>query len=188
LSARLSGEEYEVTVRKSRVDATYLEPAVPSTYAPPFAVAPEARCVPLNELSKVHDCAAAGLNPAPAIAIFSAGCITPQPIRTGLIPFNAALVGFVEATRDDVAEKNRLCPTNRLPDVPLDWVRGTLVAMTADHLWSREPDIASWLERARLNPSRGIRQRSHEPRVQQASRRFAENVRPALQNLQRLLG
>ncbi len=333
--SRLSGDQYEVEVRKSRVDATYLEPAVPSTYAPPFAVDPEARCVPLNELPKVHEradgyviigagktamdacvwlldmgvppgdirwikpreswlqnrafsqggelvgtlfegislqveaaaqaqsqsdlfarlsaaaqllrvdesvaptmfkaptastgeieqlrsisnvvrlgrvrrierdaivleqgtipttprqlhvhCAAPGLNPAPGIPIFSPGCIIPQPIRTGLIPFNAALVGFVEATRGDVAEKNRLCPTNRLPDVPLDWARGMLVAMTADHLWSKEPDIASWLERARLNPSRGIRQHGHEPRVQQASKRFGDNVRPALQNLQRLL-
>jgi hypothetical protein len=333
--SRLSGDEYEVEVRKSRVDATYLEPAVPSTSAPPFAVAPEARCIPLNELPKVHEradgyviigagktamdacvwllemgvspeairwikpreswmqnrafaqggelvgtlfegislqveaaaqaesqadlfarlsasaqllrvdesvtptmfkaptasigeieqlrriedvvrlgrvrrierdvivleegtipttsrqlhvhCAAPGLNPAPAIPIFSAGCVTPQPIRTGLIPFNAALVGFVEATREDIAEKNRLCPTNRLPDVPLDWVRGMLVGMTADHLWSKEPDISSWLERARLNPSRGIRQRSHDPLVQQSSKRFTDNVRPALQNLQRLL-
>ena len=66
-------------------------------------------------------------NLAPAVPIFTAERVTPQPIRTGLVPFNAALVGFVEATRDDLAEKNRLCPPNRLPDVPLDWVRGTLI-------------------------------------------------------------
>jgi hypothetical protein len=46
----------------------------------------------------VH-CAAPGLNPAPAVPIFTADRITLQPIRTGLMPFNAALVGFVEATR-----------------------------------------------------------------------------------------
>lgn len=46
----------------------------------------------------VH-CTAIGLNPAPDIPIFAPGRITLQPIRTGLIPFNAAVVGYVEATR-----------------------------------------------------------------------------------------
>jgi hypothetical protein len=134
----------------------------------------------------VH-CAAIGLNPAPSVPIFAADRITLQPVRTGLIPFNAALVGFVEATGRDLAEKNRLCPPNRLPNVPLDWVRGTVIGMNADYLWSREPDIAAWLERARLNPSRGLRQRSDEPRVRQAMKRFADNVRPGLARLTELL-
>jgi hypothetical protein len=135
----------------------------------------------------VH-CAAAGLNPAPAVPIFAADRITLQPIRAGLIPFNAALAGFVEATREDLAEKNRLCPPNRLPDTPLDWVRGTLIAIQADYLWSQDRAISDWLERSRLNPMRGLRERLHDPRVQQTSKRYAENVRPALANLQKLLG
>jgi hypothetical protein len=134
----------------------------------------------------VH-CAAAGLNPAPAVPIFEDHRIVLQPIRSGLIPFNAALVGHVEATRGDTSDKNRLCPTNRLPDVPLDWIRGTLLAMTADHTWSRDPAIADWLERARLNPSRGLRSRSAEPAIAAASKRFAANVRPALANARRLV-
>jgi len=134
----------------------------------------------------VH-CAAPGLNPAPAVPMFTADRITLQPIRTGLIPFNAALVGFVEATREDIAEKNRLCPPNRLPDVPLDWVRGTLIGVQADYLWSKDRAISEWLERARLNASRGLQQRMANPRVQQASKRYAENVRRALQKLQQFL-
>jgi hypothetical protein len=332
--SRLSGDQYEVRVHKKHVDATYLEPSIPATCKPPFEVAPEARCVPPNELSRVAEradgyviigagktaidvclwllemgvspsdirwikpreswlhnrvfsqggelvgtlfegislqveavaqansvddlfarlsataqllrvdenvpptmykgatasageieqlrrvrrvwrgrvrrierdtivldegtipttsrhlhvhCAAPGLNPAPSIPIFTADRLTPQPIRTGLVPFNAALVGFVEATRSDVAEKNRLCPSNRLPDVPLDWVRGMLIGMTADYRWSKEPDLRDWLERARLNPSRGLRQRSDEPQVQKASKRFADNVRPAVERLQQFL-
>jgi len=66
-------------------------------------------------------------------------------------------------------------------------VRGTLVAMSADHLWSQEPDLAGWLERARLNPSRGLRRRMAEPRVQQAMRRFTDNVRPGLARLEQIL-
>jgi hypothetical protein len=333
--SRVSGDDYEVKVRKALVDATYLEPSVPASTPPPFEIAAGARCVPIHELSRLEEpaqryviigagktaidaclwllqtgvspesicwikpreawltnrvfaqprelvgnmiegmarqveaaaaatsvddlflrlraseqllrvderiaptmfkaptvstreldelrridnvvrlgrvqridrdaivlshgtlptsldrlhvhCAAAGLNLSPAIPIFGAGRITLQPIRTGLIPFNAALVGYVEATRHDVAEKNRLCPPNRLPDVPLDWVRGTLMGLNADYAWSKEPDIADWLEKARLNPSRGLRQRRDEPRVQQAMKRFAEHVRPALARLTQFL-
>jgi hypothetical protein len=334
-ASRLSGERCDVEVRKALVDASYLQPSIPATFAPPFDVAPEARCVPVNELSRqtepaegyviigagktaidaclwllqtgvppasirwikpreawlqnraftqpgelvgdllegmarqmeaasratflddlfdrleasdvllriddrvtptmykaptvsvgeleelrriddvvrldrvrrierdaivldqgtvatspgrlhVH-CAAPGLNLAPSVPIFREGCITLQPIRTGLIPFNSALVGFVETTGRGTAEKNRLCPPNRLPDVPLDWVRGTLIGVNADYLWSKEPDIADWLDRARLNPSRGLRARLGEPRIQQSMQRFAQNVRPALAKLAQLL-
>jgi hypothetical protein len=78
-----------------------------------------------------------------------------------------------------------LCPANRLPDVPIDWVRGTLIGMNADYMWSRDPAISDWLDRARLNPTRGLRQRMGEPGVQRASKRYADNVRPALEKLQK---
>ena len=333
--SRVSGEGYEVKVRKKLVDATYLQPSVPASSPPPFEIAPDARCVPVNELSRVAEradgyviigagktsidaclwllqmgvppsdirwikpreawlvnrafmqggelvgafyegislqveaaarsssleelferldatgqlfrvdesvtptmykaatmsagelqqlrridgvvrlgsvrrierhaivldqgtipttlrhlhvhCAARGLNPAPEIPMFEPERITLQPIRSGLIPFNAAIVGFVEATRDDLTQKNLLCPPNRLPDVPLDWVRGTLVGMNADYAWSKEPDVSDWLERARLNLSRGLRRHEDEPRVQQARKRLADNMRPALAKLMQFL-
>jgi hypothetical protein len=132
----------------------------------------------------VH-CAAHGLNPAPAVPIFAADRITLQPVRTGLIPFNAALVGFVEATHRDLAAQNRLCPPNRLPADRTDWPRGMAIGLGADYLWSQDPAISAWLERARLNPSRGLRRRMGEPRVQRAMKRYVDNVRPALERLQR---
>ena len=335
LISRATGEEYEVKVRRKVVDGRYLEPCVPASFRPPFEIAPEARCVPINELARMADkadgyviigagktaidaclwllevgvspgdirwikpreawlqnrtfaqggelvgtmfdgfslqvesaaratslddlferleateqllrvdervkptmfkaptasrseieqlrlidgvvrlgrvrrierdrivldegtiptsprqlhvhCAAPGLNPAPSVPIFTADRITLQPIRTGLIPFNAALVGFVEATRADVEEQNRLCPPNRLPDVPLDWVRGMLIGMKAANRWSKDAALSDWLERARLNPVRGLLQRASEPRVQQAMTRFVVNVRPGFEKLQQLL-
>jgi hypothetical protein len=120
--------------------------------------------------------------------MFTADRITLQPIRPGLVPFNAAVVGFVEATRDDIAEKNRLCPPNPLPQVSLDWVRGTLIGMNADYLWGKEPDIAAWLEGARLNIGRGLRRRGDDPLVQASSKRFGANARPGLARLTQLLG
>jgi len=142
--------------------------------------------LPTNSRHLHVHCAAKGLKAAPALPIFTAERITLQPIRTGLIPFNSAIVAFVEATRDDVAEKNRLCPPNPLPDVPLDWVKGTLIGMQADYLWSKQPDLRNWLEGARLNPSRGIMARAGAPQVQAAAMRFQANVRPGLERLGRL--
>jgi hypothetical protein len=135
----------------------------------------------------VH-CAAEGLSPAPETPIFSADRITLQSIRIGLLPFASALVAFVEATRDDLPAKNRLCPPNRQPNVPLDWLRGMLVSMKAARAWSKEPDITAWLEGSRLNMLRGLPQRAGDPGLQPAFMRFAANVRPALESLARLCG
>lgn len=134
----------------------------------------------------VH-CAADGLRRPPALPIFDADRITLQPVRTGLVPFNAALVAFVEAHRDDDAEKNRLCPPNPYPDTPLDWARTALIQMRADRGWSKETDISEWLERSRLNPMQGLRGRFGDPQVQQAAQRFAANVRPGLARLAELI-
>ncbi|WP_137872859.1 NAD(P)-binding protein [Rhodococcus sp. Q] len=133
----------------------------------------------------VH-CAASGLNPAPAVPIFAPNRITLQPIRSGLIPFNAAFVGYVEASGRGADEKNRLCPANRMPDVPLDWVRGRLTEMAAERSWSKEPDIAEWLERSRLNHQRGVGEHRDEPAVRDAVGRFVECVRPGVARLMAL--
>ena len=77
-----------------------------------------------------------------------------------------------------------MCPPNPLPDLPLDWIRGTAIGMQADYLWSCDGAIADWLERARLNASRGMRKRVDDPESQQARERYARNVRPALAKLQ----
>lgn len=133
----------------------------------------------------VH-CAADGLRRPPALPIFGADRITLQPVRTGLVPFNAAMAAFVEAHRDDDAEKNRLCPPNPYPDTALDWARTTLIQMRADRAWSRETDITEWLERSRLNPLRGLLGRLGDPQVQQALQRYVENVRSGLARLTEL--
>jgi hypothetical protein len=140
--------------------------------------------IPTSRDSLHVHCAAIGLNRAPAVPMFTDERITLQPVRTGLIPFNAAMVGLVEATRGETHEKNRLCPPNRLPDEPLDWLRGILIGTRADYRWSKEADLAAWLERARLNPMQGVRARAAEPRVQSAVKRYVENVGPALEKLQ----
>lgn len=48
--SRLTGEVTTVRVRRKVVDATYLETPVPSTHTPSFAVDPDARLIPVNDL------------------------------------------------------------------------------------------------------------------------------------------
>ena len=48
--SRVSGKTTEVNVRKQVVDATYLQPSIPVSYAPTFELGAGARCIPINGL------------------------------------------------------------------------------------------------------------------------------------------
>ncbi|MFI4977983.1 MAG: NAD(P)-binding protein [Solirubrobacterales bacterium] len=48
--SRLTGKRSTVRVRRRVVDATYLSPSVPSTHTPSFAVDPNVRLIPINDL------------------------------------------------------------------------------------------------------------------------------------------
>ena len=80
---------------------------------------PTAR-VPLPPDSLVVHCAASGLQYPPLVPIWGPDEIRLQTIRVGFPCFCAALAGYVEATRDDDRERNRLCPPNTLPDHPAE--------------------------------------------------------------------
>jgi hypothetical protein len=46
-----TGKIHDVVVRRKVVDARYLEASIPATHAAPFTVAPDARVLPVNDLS-----------------------------------------------------------------------------------------------------------------------------------------
>ncbi len=141
-----------------------------------------------TDSKQIHvDCSAAGLTVAPARPIFEPGRITLQQTRNCQPTFNAALIAFVDAARKDDAEKNRLCPSNPHPSSALDWISSTYVSQRAEARWLREPDIAGWIERSRLNASRGIGDHMSEPQVQSALGRLLANSRPAIGNLKSFL-
>ncbi|HWI03416.1 MAG TPA: NAD(P)/FAD-dependent oxidoreductase, partial [Acidimicrobiales bacterium] len=129
--------------------------------------------VPLAPGSLVVHCAASGLRYPPLVPLWSPDMIRLQTIRAGFPCFCAALAGYVEATRDDDRERNRVCPPNTFPDNPLNWaemqVRGTLAART----YGAEPDIAAWANGCVLNPARVEPSRRDDPAVQAASARLA---------------
>ncbi len=78
-----------------------------------------------------------------------------QTIRAGFPCFNAALAGYVEATRDDDRERNRLCPPNTLPDSLTTWARMQVRGTLATRAFGAEPDIAEWANACRAEPRQG---------------------------------
>jgi hypothetical protein len=128
--------------------------------------------VPLAPGSLIVHCAASGLQYPPLIPIWGPDKIRLQTIRAGFPCFNAALAGYVEATRDDDRERNRLCPPNTLPDSPATWaqmqVRGTVAART----YGAEPDIAAWANGCALNPARIDPSDRDDPALQAATARL----------------
>ena len=68
-------------------------------------------------------CAADGLKYPPLIPVWRPEGITLQAIRAGFPCFGAALVGYVEATRGDDYDKNRLCPPTGYGNSMAEWAR-----------------------------------------------------------------
>ena len=99
------------------------------------------------------DCTALGLRNAPATPIFQPGRIVLQQVRHNTPTFNAALVGFVEAHRDD-DEKNELCRPNPYASSIHDWPRMMSRTWRTERRWLREPEVAP---RATRPPGRAAR-------------------------------
>jgi hypothetical protein len=144
--------------------------------------------VPLEPGSLVVHCAASGLQYPPLVPIWSPDKIRLQTNRAGFPCFCAALTGYVEATRDDDRERNRVCPPNTLPDHPANWaemqVRGTLAARR----YGAEPDIAAWANGCALNPARIDPSRREDVAVQAAAARLAGSAEAGLTRLAELAG
>ena len=134
------------------------------------------------------DCTALGLNNAPATPIFQPGRIVLQQVRHLSPSFNAGLVGFVEAHRDDDEDKNRLCPPNPYPTSIEDWPRMISRTWRTEGAWLSEPDVSAWVARSRLNLLRALPDHIDEPSVQAAVKRYLTHVRAAIERLTQLDG
>jgi hypothetical protein len=132
------------------------------------------------------DCTALGLREAPATPIFQPGRIVLQQVRQNSPSFNAALLGWMEANRDDDADRNRLCPPNPYASTIEDWPRLMGVTWATEGAWLREPDVAGWVARSRLNLLRALPEHAGEPATQRAVQRYLTNVVPAIERLRRL--
>lgn len=148
----------------------------------------ERGAVALAPGSVVVHCAASGLAYPPLVPVWSPDAIRIQTVRAGFPCFGAALIGFVEATRDDDRERNRVCPSNALPDRPADWaamqVRGSLAASA----FGAEPDIAAWANACALNPARVEPWQRELPTVRAAAARLADVAEQGLTKMAVLAG
>ncbi len=129
--------------------------------------------VALDPGSLVIHCAASGLRYPPMVPLWQPDRIRLQTIRAGFPCFGAALAGFVEATRDDDRERNRLCPPNVFADTQATWaqmqVRGTL----ATSAFGAEPDIEAWANGCTLNPARIPAEQRNTSAVREAAAQLA---------------
>lgn len=132
------------------------------------------------------DCTAGALTRRPTRPVFEEGRITVQCLRFGLTCFNAAITAYVEATRAELAEKNRLCPPCMLPSAARDWVTVRLNAMLAESEWKGEPDIGAFTRASRLNILRGLEAYADDPQLTTSMATLARHSQPARANLRRL--
>ncbi|MFD4958669.1 pyridine nucleotide-disulfide oxidoreductase [Microbacterium sp. NPDC058389] len=123
----------------------------------------------------VH-CAAEGLKYPGLRPIWTPETITPQPVRVGFPCFGAALVGYVEATRGDDAEKNRICRPSPYSDTTAGWAAMQVIGGDASLAMSKETDLRSWANRTTLNPARIADDRADDPAVVDALARIRQHI------------
>lgn len=133
----------------------------------------------------VH-CAAEGLRRRPMMPIWSGDAIRPQPTRTGFPCFGAAMIGYVEATRSDDAEKNRVCLPSPYSSTLADWVEMTILGTRSAKAFGAEPDISEWANCVALNPARVPVGYGPSAVLDAVKARLKQHREPGLQALERL--
>ena len=136
--------------------------------------------------SLIVHCAASGLQYPPLVPLWAPDRIRLQTTRVGFPCFCAALAGYVEATRDDDRERNRLCPPNTLPDDPKSWARMQVRGTLAARAYGAEPDIAAWANGCALNPARIQPAQRDDPAVKAVAARLTEHAERGLSRLAEL--
>ena len=134
----------------------------------------------------VVNCAADGLKNPPLVPIWGPEVITLQPVRAGFPCFGAAIAGYVEATRDDDGEKNRLCAPSSYGNTLTDWARMNVLGLRNSASFSSEADIKAWSDRVALNPSRIPPEHPGSPELDDAVDRLQSHVGAGLARLAQL--
>lgn len=142
--------------------------------------------VPIAPDAVVVHCAASGLPNPPLVPIWGDGTITVQLIRAAFPSFNAALAGYVEATVDDVAEKNRLCPPTPYSRTPADWALMHVLGGRAASSYGADPSIKAWADGTALNPVRTSPEQAGSAALTAAFDRFRTSLGPGLAGLERI--
>lgn len=144
--------------------------------------------VSIDDDAIVVHCAADGLKRPERIPIWQPDTITIQPVRAGFPCFGAAVTGYVEATRDDDTEKNRLCPPSSYGNTLEDWATMNVTGFRATASFNTEPDIKEWANRVALNPARVAPDTVPSAELDDALARLAAYTAPGIARLAELSG
>lgn len=143
--------------------------------------------IPTSERTVHVHCAARGLARPPLRPIFEPGRVTVQPFQWGFVSFQFALLGFVEATIESDAEKNRLCRPIPYWDENADYLMAFRATLVNQQTWAEHPALASWSRSTRLNPLTGVDLHRDDPTVVEARERIRRYAADAVTNLGRLV-
>ena len=135
----------------------------------------------------VH-CAASGLKYPQRVPIWGPEAITLQPIRSGFPCFGAALAGYVEATRDDDADKNRICPPSSYGNSMAEWALMNVLGARNSASFNAEPDVKAYADSVAINPSRVGPEYAGSPEVAEALGRVQQASGPGIARLAELAG
>ena len=115
--------------------------------------------------------------------------ITLQLVRICQPTFSAAFIALVETTFHDDVEKNSLCVPIPLPHLDIDWLRMLAVDMANHRMSSQHDRLTTWLAQSRLNNlfNRLLHVQPTDTERMAFVQRLQHAVRPAMENLQRLL-
>jgi hypothetical protein len=122
------------------------------------------------------------------VPIWQDDVIRLQTVRAGFPCFGAAVTGYVEATRDDDAEKNRLCPPSSYGNTLVDWALMNVTGFRATASFGAEPDIKAWSDGVALNPSRVPPDTAPSAELDDALDRLRAHTPPGVARLTELSG
>ena len=133
----------------------------------------------------VH-CAADGLRNPGRVPIWSPDAITLQTVRAGFPSFGAAVTGYVEATRRDDDEKNRICAPSIYGNSLQDWAQMIVLGIRNSQSYSAEPDIKEWSTGVATNPARVPPGYLPSAALDDVNERLAKHTAPGLARLAEL--
>lgn len=139
--------------------------------------------VGVSEDSVVVNCTADGLKIRERVPIWGPDVITLQPVRAGFPCFGVAMTGYVEATRHDDAEKNRVCRPSSLGNTRADWAAMNAVGTRNTVAYSAEQDLQDFANRIAVNPARIPPDHPGSAALDDARARIQRYTEPALDNL-----
>jgi hypothetical protein len=133
------------------------------------------------------DCTARAFRHQPARPVFEPGKITLQIVREGLVCLSAAAIGHVEASYDDDAEKNRLCPPVPYEEHPIVWARGFRAELAVQAIWAQDKPLRRWARGHRLTGFGAPSGEAAQSRMAELAEVIAAQREQAMTNLDRLI-